>query len=601
MRYVVLFFVLCSVRFAAAFTLTAGLVVDIHINSTNPAAGQGYGDDFPIGSLFGWRIKANGDDSLPLAVTQWNISNVDIAVQLGDAIDGGTVGAVRNANYTQFVEIIDGTAASNAALDTGTLAAGEIYGCLGHWGAGLLTPDAADYAAYFHNDGMGTVIPAGANAPAKQWWPAVAADDSACSYVIETTDFYLIFLTAMLDSCGLDTAGQSDDTGGGDNEVITQLAWLEVMLDEAQAASEPVIIFSHQPLRTLDSGVGVDTTGKISGFADGLTLIEGAGYTIPIYVVAGHIHRDQSIITNTGITHINLGGDVWGNLATDTGRFSYAVLEITAPTYNTPDGNMGLVTLTGYGLQRSEDLSKVLVGYWKLNETDGTAAAGDAILDSSGNAYHGTNSETVVSVASPIAHGVTLDGTGDYITASDEMLVDYPFSFSLWVKSPVTVSAQATLFSIAQKAVENRYITIDLRTDGLLEYIVRVAGTQGASTLVVLGTPINDTEWHLVTTVSATTAVHKVYVDGKLITTSPVTITKAWDSGTTPMTDWTIGRRELATPDQLFAGSISDVRVYSGALSANDVAKLYKGGTATMGRRFNTKKNTGLSRTRGRF
>ncbi len=579
-KFIILFLILCSVCWPA--TIKIGIIADVHIDATDPSPTQ------PFGDSPGYRLPAHGDVSLPLAVTRFNDESVDIAVQMGDAINGGVSGDgnARDDNFDEFVDIIDGTAASNDALSA------KLYYCLGHWDVGETGIAADDYDEFFAADGMGTIIPGAGDVPAKAWWPAAATtDDQPCAYVIETTDFYLIFLAAIAGGAGLDTAGQSDDTGGGDNEVITQLGWLEVMLDEAEAASEPVIIFTHQPLRQNFH----PTVGFISGYVDGLTLIERAGQTIKPIVVAAHIHSHQDIITANGVVHINLGADVWGTSETDTGRFSHCILEVTSPTWTDPDGQRGLITLTGYGHQRSASgLSEILVGHWKLNETNGTAAGADNIVDSSGNAYHGTSTETVVSVTAPVGRGITLDGTGDYIDDTSQPLTAFPCSLSAWYY--ITNSQTSSIIGISNAAGTGaglRMLEIQLNAG---KPRLRVKGAGGIAASTPSATKVILNEWVHVVGVWVAADDKTIYVNGKF---------DAEDTDDTqifPATSDTITIGALSSNNSqggLFTGNISDVRMYPGALLASDVSSLYRGGTVSRRhRQSGNLKNDGFARTR---
>lgn len=551
---------------------------DGHLDSLNPEGGDVWADERVDG--IGVRLPAFGDDSLPRAVDRANDydgsgTDVDVFIAGGDNINASVIGAVRNANFAELTDRIDGTV--GAAL---TSAGGKLYPLLGHHDLGGGAPYGADdYAAFFHNDGMGSVIPAlgaGAGQIDNQWWPTVVADDTPCAYTVSKNGFRLIFLCAVMADIGLGSAGQTD-AFGGDAESKTQLQWLEQMLDEAQAANEPVIIFVHQPILSNDPS-GPSSTLNIGGWADAITLFAegngGVAYTISIIVVSGHAHRDQSIITSAGVVFINVGGDVWGKSLTDTTRFTHAVLEVTAPTHNTIDGNMGLITLTGYGYQRSWSMDKILVGHWKLDEPDGKAAAGNAILDSSGNAFHGTNSETVVSVLSPIGFGVSLDGAGDYISDTTQIITDYPFSMRIWAKQASLQTA--IIFSMSDPdsggAFGDRYVELEL-----ISGVPNLSTKQNPTAFEdpVAPSALSLDIWHHIVGVWTSATVRELYVDGILVdnTTTPSAAYSADIDG------WTIGARtSISAEREFFTGDLSDGRIYSGALSASDISQLFREG-----------------------
>lgn len=581
-----LFLLSCSVCWPAN-TVVILLWYDGHIASANPAAMQSWGDDLPDGT--GARLAANGDVSLPWAVAIANNydgsgTDVDVFVAGGDNVDFSAIGAARNASFAELVDRIDGTVG-----DALTSAGGKLYPLLGHHDLGGGAPYGDDdYQAFFHNDGMGTIIPAlgaGAGQIDNQWWPTAVTDDTPCAYTVSKNGFRLVFLCAIMLEIGLDTAGQTD-TFGGDADAKTQIQWLEQMLDEAQAANEPVIIFTHQPI--LSNDVGAVAQLKISGWADAVTLFAtgngGVPYTIPIMVVAGHAHRDQSIITDAGVVYINVGGDVWGKSLTDTTRFSHAVLEVTAPTYNTPDGNMGLITLTGYGYQRSWSMNKVLAAHWKLNEPSGTT-----IVDSTGNGYTGTADSAVTSVSAPLGHGITfVGGTPDFIEVATAPSVDLPLSMSVWVRFSDTAASAYIIgqFDASGGAGDARSVALEIFNNSP-RMVTKPAAL--VHTNPNAGVTIVDGIWHLIVGVWTSATLRDIYVDGVFKATDST------DKGFSALIDSaTIGRRGGGDDDKPFTGDLSDMRIYSGALSANDVATLYRAGTTGLRDRHSTRKKIGI-------
>ncbi len=528
-----------------------------------------------------------------------------------------------------------------------------MYFAIGHWEFGGVGPSADDFNNIFDNtNGIGTIIPTGGDAPVNVWWPDVPVGVTVLSpaaYTFDNNGFTVIVLCTPSATVTLDSAGKlggthtaagasativtdsaadypidgligltlanttdgssgtvtdndgttitvDDLTGGTDDQFeqndtytvsLTQNEWIAGRLTVTEAAAQPTLIFSHQPLKT-NHFEGNPATGA----DDAITAMEAQ--TIKPVVFQAHVHSYQETIIENGIIYFNLIGDTWGQTATDTDRFSHAIVEVTGPTYTDINGQRCLVNLIGHGYQNSVDLSTALVGRWRLNETDGTAAAANAIIDSSGNAFHGTNSETVVSVSSPIGHGVSLDGTGDYINASDTIILDYPFSMNIWLRT--TGTSLSDLLSIGKSTVEGRYFALELSAAGVYEYVLRPSTT---AIKVSSGVTVNDGIWHMITSVSAANNDHKLYVDGALKVSSGTA--KTWDTGATILNAWAIGRLEKATPSGLFTGDLSDARMYSGALSASDIGRLYSAGTTGLRHRYSTKKDTGFARTRGRY
>ncbi len=565
----ILFLLLCSACRADVYTV--GVVTDSHTDTTDPTPMAIFGDRTPFWSD-AIRVPLSNTTSISDSIVTFNAASVDIIVNMGDAINGGTIGAVRNANFAAFVAAV-------GAADA------PIYSALGHWDAGTTSIVTADYDAFFHNDGMGTLIPTAGDAAEDVWTPDTATAGDECAYVIPHATFKIIVLCAVL--------GDVDMTSSG-TAAQTQQQWFQDRLDEAEAASELVIVFIHMPLRSdAVNAAGNSAPGTVTGAATAITSLEAQ--TIMPIVFQGHVHYYQDTFDENGVRYFNMKGDVWGVNSSDIGRQSHSVVEITYPAYTDINGPRALVKITGQGHQKSEDLSQVLVAHWKLDETNGTAAAGDAIKDNSGNAYHGTNSETVVSVSAPIGHGLSLDGTGDYIDDTANPILGFPCSFSIWYRTASTQSK--TLFGISLKSVDGvnvRFMELQLNSG-----IPRIEMKGGAAPIVNVpqGATARLNEWVHLVVVWTSAARRDLYVNGKLETTS-TTSTAATVFPTTTDTITIGARSENNSQEDLFTGDLSDVRMYSGALLASDISSLYRGGTVSRRHRQSSKKNDGFARTR---
>lgn len=540
-------------------TVKIGFWLDGHVHAYTPLATPGFpfGDAYP-GNLLARRIPLAATTSLEKAITRFNdydgLGNpVDIAVNMGDVINAGDRGADRNTNFAAVV------------TGMGGIVGYSMYNALGHWDVGGGSPAEADYDAYFHNDGMGTIIPGDEE---DAWTPAVAgtAGQYPCAYVIPHADFKIIVLCAILGSVTMTT----QDAGGQ-----SQQTWLDARLGEAEAASEPVIVICHQTIQSnAVSWQGTSVPGKIGGWAAVVTSLEGQ--TIKPIVFQGHIHYyDETFIVN-GVTYFNLKGDVWGVNELDTGRYSYSVATITGPTYVDANGPRCLVELEGYGYQKSEDMTMALVARWKLNEANGTAAGANAIVDSSGNAYHGTNSEDVVSVVSPVGHGISLDGTGDYIDDAAVPLLAFPCSFSVWYK--IATSQTSSLLSISLAAGTGagaRYM--DLRLLSGTPYLNMKGGAAAPATVPASLEGVMLNQWVFVVGVWTSSALRDIYINGKFSNTS--TVNTAATAFPTTADIITIGARSHDGGQiALLTGELSDARIHSGGLSVATIHQMYREG-----------------------
>lgn len=563
-KFIILFLLLCSVCWPASIKL--GIWTDTHIRLTEGTPGN------PFGDLPGKRLPGYQDSSMGLAVANFNAASVDLVIHVGDMINNAADGTVVQ-NYAELVSWVDG----NHALSDGLTTPSMLY-CFGHWDIGGSSITGTTIAAAFTglSSGVTDIIPAGRNAD--MWWPdglsPDVANDTYCAYRFDDNGFMIIVLCTPSTIIDMTTTGR--------NGAETQQQWFQGHLTTANGAGTPVIVVTHTPFYTT----------RVEPVAGGSTAAISAmeAQTIKPIVIQAHIHVYDTVEVVNGIPFINFRGDLWGIDENDTGRFSHAILEIEGPLYNDINGSRCSVNLTGYGHQRSKNMTKALVGHWKLDETDGTAAAGDAIVDSSGNGYHGTNSETVISVSSPIGHGISLDGTGDYIDDTAQPLLAFPCSLSVWYK--ISQIQTSTLFGISNKAgtgATARLMVLHLQA-GNPRMVVKGASGIASNTPASSTGAIYD-EWVFVVGVWVAADDKTIYVNGKVAGTDSDDTQIFPDTADTI----TIGAKSANnTQAEFFTGDLSDARVYSGALSANDVATLYRAGTTGLRDRYSVRKKIGL-------
>jgi hypothetical protein len=559
-----------------AFTIKLGLLFDTHVRLTERIIFQGPGD------APGFRAVGHEDNSMPIAISRFNAALVDLVIHGGDMINGVTNGTVEQ-NYAEYVSFIDGANPLSAGL------VADILYCFGHWdtpGGESGTSFAAAFAGL--SGGVTNIIPAGRDAD--MWWPdglaPDVANDSYCAYRFDKNGFMIIVLC--------NTNINIDMTTPGKNGTKTQEEWFEDQLVIAEAAGKPVIVVTHVPFRT--------SLAATPAWAVATIAYMETNQTIKPIIIGGHHHAATDVIVENGITYINLRGDCWTPSITGSDRFSHSVLEITSPTYTDQYGERSLITLTGYGHQKGAVIDTALVGQWKLNEPDGTAAAPDAIVDSSGNAYHGTNSEAVISIPSPVGYGVSLDGVGDYIDDTAQPLLAFPCSLSVWYN--IVSSQTSTLLGISNAAGTGAGLRV---LELFLENGIPRMKTKGAGGIVktlpvsTLG-PMYD-EWVLVVGVWTEAAPfdgsnvnRDLYINGVLAGNDTV----GGGSAVFPATADTITIGALtsnSTQSSLLTGSLSDARIYSGALSLNDIVGILREGRSGLRGRYNSKL-TGRKRSR---
>jgi serine/threonine protein kinase len=208
------------------------------------------------------------------------------------------------------------------------------------------------------------------------------------------------------------------------------------------------------------------------------------------------------------------------------------------------------------------DLTRGLVGWWKLDEGEGAVAR-----DSSGKGNDGRLSGNPKWTTGHAGGALEFDGAGDHVAAMDSSGITgtSPRSVSAWVR---TLDQEAPIASWGADRIGEKYVFRVQDTDGV-PGAIRVEVHDG---WIVGTTVVADGRWHHVAVVyppgSTDVLHHMLYVDGRLESLS------AADAQQMNTADG--GRILIAADEQerRLRGSIDDVRVYDRALSPAEVALL---------------------------
>ncbi len=205
-----------------------------------------------------------------------------------------------------------------------------------------------------------------------------------------------------------------------------------------------------------------------------------------------------------------------------------------------------------------------LVGWWKLDETNGSSAA-----DSSGGNHSGTLVGNTKWIPGKVGGAVALDGHNSFIRIADKSAFD--------MGAEVTVAGWVNFNSVPAEWTA-------IITKGDTAWRLSTAGQERKfhfsvndynrnnqeATFVNGSTTVNAGEWHHVVGVYNGSVI-KLYVDGKLDATKP------WTGGIARNNfDVLIGENAEQT-GRSFDGRIDDVRIYNFALTENEIKALAAG------------------------
>jgi outer membrane lipoprotein-sorting protein len=205
-----------------------------------------------------------------------------------------------------------------------------------------------------------------------------------------------------------------------------------------------------------------------------------------------------------------------------------------------------------------------LVGFWKLDEGSGGTAA-----DSSGNNLHGTIAGNPAWIDGAEGHALQFNGDGGYVDLGNDS--------SLNITNQITVAAwiKVDTFDCEWQAVitkgDDSWRLQRNGTESSIEFACTGAFVPNALVGSLFGTVnVNDGRWHHV---AGTYDGSKIclYVDGKLDVSSEAT-------GSVIVNDYNVLIGANAEkPDRNFKGSIDEVRIYSYALSAEEIKEISAG------------------------
>ena len=209
-----------------------------------------------------------------------------------------------------------------------------------------------------------------------------------------------------------------------------------------------------------------------------------------------------------------------------------------------------------------------LVGEWHFDEGSGTTA-----YDSSENSNDGVINGAVYTSSSKLGdYALEFDGNS-YVNISDSLSMDFNKSsgtIEFWVKPANPISGASQLL-----VIDSDYeIEFNIQGDGDLFYYPWVDGSFNNYNLVT--DPLTAGDWqHVAVTWEFSTKEVKIYVDGVNQTFAIENVPTYW-TALASTGDWHIGGSPVK--NQYFNGTFDEVKIYSRALSADEIKADYEAG-----------------------
>ena len=288
------------------------------------------------------------------------------------------------------------------------------------------------------------------------------------------------------------------------------------------------------------------------------TLVATASNAVVSLSWNGSVGADSYIVqrsTTSGSGYVTIASGVNWPSYLDTGLVNgttyYYVVAATNVYGVSPDSTEASATPEG------------IFGWWKFDATSGMTAA-----DSGCGGNPGTLQSGATWVTGVISNAVHLDGTANGYVSLPSGLVSAlnDFTISTWVK----VDANATwarVFDFGSGTGTYMFLT-PASGGGSVRYSITTSGGGGEQQLNRAGNLSTGVWHHLAVTLSGSTGV--LYVDGVPANTNLSMTLEPSSLGST--TQNYIGKSQFSDPN--LTGSVDDLRIYSRALNATEVAAL---------------------------
>ncbi len=235
-------------------------------------------------------------------------------------------------------------------------------------------------------------------------------------------------------------------------------------------------------------------------------------------------------------------------------------------------GALMLCTL-GVGGIYAQDITSDLEGYWNFDEYDG----GDA-EDLSGNGRDAfVENGQPLPAAGKKGNGIFLDGNSGFQTDWEGVLGNDPRTIALWVKTTDVGDGVVGWGDTADGL--KWHFRVNNSTNQPDETVVGSPRTEYQGSQTIAEGTVHDGEWHFIVSVFEglypTDVVH--YIDGELSPTKWIGDETLEINTTTssPEANVTIGSRVQGGSYDRITGWLDEVRIYSRALSVEDIQALY--------------------------
>jgi hypothetical protein len=214
-------------------------------------------------------------------------------------------------------------------------------------------------------------------------------------------------------------------------------------------------------------------------------------------------------------------------------------------------------------------MTEGLVGLWSF---DGPDISGSTNYDRSGNSRNATSTGSPVPAIGKIGQAMNFTGSGQYAIASgfsEPGTSSQPYTFAAWV-NPAATETTGNIIHMSSRSDGLGWCLPPLTITGNK---AKAESWNGGQVTVTGTTDVPSNTWtHIATTWDATGGL-KIYVNGVLDNSTPQAVYQASGLSNYIWMAYSAGSCSGDSGD--FDGSVDDVRIYSRALTAAEIYRLY--------------------------
>jgi Concanavalin A-like lectin/glucanases superfamily len=274
-------------------------------------------------------------------------------------------------------------------------------------------------------------------------------------------------------------------------------------------------------------------------------------------------------------THFQLNTNIGANLGGTGASSDFQLTDTGGQAANSAGASQSYLLGTGFIRQLPQSLELTVLpsgtyAYWPFDTGTGTVS-----YDMSSNSDNGTLVGSPSWTTGIISNAVTLDGSSQYMTTSNQVTGPNFFTLEFWFKSTSSNGGYLMGFGdAASGASTNLDRLVYMQSSGQLTFAVKPGGSYDTLTTT---SSYNDGSWHHVAA-SLGSAGMAVYVDGVKQGSNTGVTTGGSYSGYWRMGYDNISGLPSAPSSNYVAASICEARVYTRQLSDSEVQDDYTAG-----------------------